>query len=208
MGRRIDVEPDDILQLGGELGSLESLKVPHPVRLQAVRRQMRCTDATADAGRLRHRRGRSSASSRPAARSSVSVDHPLGHRPAPSGGVAAAGASCRAAARRRPPAMKRSCQRQTPVFDLPVCAHDLRRAAARRRSAARSGPARHASAARCGPRRSPPAGGDPRRDVDGDPGAHAPDSHTPRPRESPAGLFRPGQSTRVDRRRRVETAPD
>ena len=63
-----------------------------------------------------------------------------------------------------PSSMKRSCQRQTQVLDLPRPPHDLDWCRARRRSAGRSAPARHASAGRCGRRRSPQGGGDQRRD--------------------------------------------
>ena len=111
-------------------------------------------------------------------------DDPVDRPPGRAAGCAAAG-SCRAAARRRPSCMKRSCQRQTQVFDLPV-----RRmiSAVPRPSAVTSTirPARHASAGCCGPddrlQTAAIGGGD----GDGDTGAHAPDSHA----SNPAGIPR------------------
>ena len=37
MGRRIDVEPDDVAQLVDEMRVVGELELPHPVRLQPVR---------------------------------------------------------------------------------------------------------------------------------------------------------------------------
>jgi hypothetical protein len=46
MRRRIDIKPDDIAQLGGELRVGRQLELTHPMRLQPVVRQMRCTEET------------------------------------------------------------------------------------------------------------------------------------------------------------------
>ena len=145
VGRRVDIEPDDVAELGGERRVVGELERRHPVRLQAVGRQIRCTERDADADRLGHRARRSSGSPRPAARPAVSATTRVDHCPGRAAACRAAG-SCRAAARRRPACMKRSCQRQTPVLHLPGPPHDLRSCPARRRSAARSAPARRASA--------------------------------------------------------------
>ena len=44
MGGRVDVEADHVLDLRGEGGIVGALEGPYPMRLQAVRLQIRCTD--------------------------------------------------------------------------------------------------------------------------------------------------------------------
>ena len=53
--RRVQVEADDVLHLGGELRIVRQLEGPDPVRLQAVRRPDPLHAAMADPGRLGHR---------------------------------------------------------------------------------------------------------------------------------------------------------
>ena len=55
MGRRIDIEPDDVGQLGGELGVARALEGAQPVRLQSVRPPDALHRAQRDAHRLGHR---------------------------------------------------------------------------------------------------------------------------------------------------------
>src|SRR5215204_790448 len=52
---RIDIEADDIPQLGGKLRVVRQLEGAHPVRLEAVRRPDLLYAAVADAGGFRHR---------------------------------------------------------------------------------------------------------------------------------------------------------
>ena len=55
MGRRIDIEPDDVAQLVGRTaGSLESLNWRTRCGWRPWACQMRCTERQADAGRLGH----------------------------------------------------------------------------------------------------------------------------------------------------------
>jgi hypothetical protein len=56
--RRIDVQTDDILHLGGELRVVRQLEGPHPVRLEAVGRPDALHAAMADPRRFRHRPAR------------------------------------------------------------------------------------------------------------------------------------------------------
>jgi hypothetical protein len=46
MGRRLDIEADDVLELGRELGIVRWLEAADAARRQAVRLQMRYTDGT------------------------------------------------------------------------------------------------------------------------------------------------------------------
>jgi hypothetical protein len=46
MSRRIDVQPDDVLDLGGELGIGRQLEAADLMGSQAVRPQIRCTELT------------------------------------------------------------------------------------------------------------------------------------------------------------------
>ena len=55
MGRRIDIEPDDVGQLGGELGVARALEGAQSVRLQFVRPPDALHRAQRDAHRLGHR---------------------------------------------------------------------------------------------------------------------------------------------------------
>ena len=117
MGRRIDIEPDDVAQLVDELRIVGELELPDPVRLQAMGAPDALDRTDADAGGLRHHRagpmGRLAGRVGPGQR-----DDALGDI-RPSGGMREG----RVLSRSRPSnpsCMKRSCQRQTQVFDLPV----------------------------------------------------------------------------------------
>ena len=116
MRRRIDVEADDVAQLGDELGVVRQLELAHPVRLQAVARQMRCTELTL----------------MPAA---SAIAAPVQWVASPGGSPWSARPRARHAAERRNArrprlvaqqavhafvGMKRSCQRHTQVLVLPV----------------------------------------------------------------------------------------
>ena len=46
MGRRIEIEPDDVGELGGKAGIARPLEAPQPVRLQFVRPPDGCTEPT------------------------------------------------------------------------------------------------------------------------------------------------------------------
>jgi hypothetical protein len=46
MGQRIDIETDNIAQLGSALRIAGQLKPAHPMPLQPVRGQMRCAELT------------------------------------------------------------------------------------------------------------------------------------------------------------------
>ena len=125
--RRIDVEPDDVAQLVGEVRVVGELEAgARGAAAGRAPRQMRCTELTlmpaalaiaraGPVGRLARRLGQRQR------------HHPLDHRLRRAAGCAAAG-SCRAAGRRRPPAANRSCQRQTQVLRLAGPAHDRDRA--------------------------------------------------------------------------------
>ena len=163
MGRRIDIEADDVAQLVDELRIVRELEAAaSDAAASPCALQMRCTVRRLMPAAFAIT-APSSGSPRPAARSSVSATtsstHLRSERRRCRGGPRLVAQQ----ARRRPPRMKRSCQRQTQVFDLPVAAHDLVRADPVGAQTARSRPARHASAGRCGLRRSPPAAGDRRR---------------------------------------------
>ena len=101
MGRRVDIEPDDVAQLVDELRIVGELELPPAVRLQAVRLPDAPHRAGADAGRLAPSCRRSSGSSRPAG-PPASAPPPARPPRARAAGCARAG-SCRAAARRRLP---------------------------------------------------------------------------------------------------------
>jgi hypothetical protein len=58
MRRRIDVEPDDVAQFGGELRIVRQLEPAHPVRLQAVRSPDPLHREDADPDSFRHDAGR------------------------------------------------------------------------------------------------------------------------------------------------------
>ena len=68
VGGRIDVEPDDVAQLGGELRIVGQLELAHPMRLQAVLAPDALHRTDADARSPWPSRRPSSASSRPAVR--------------------------------------------------------------------------------------------------------------------------------------------
>ena len=95
VGRRVEIEPDDIPELGGERRVLGQLEAPHPMRLEPVRGPDPLHRAQGDAGRRRHRaagpmRGLAGRVAQ------GELDHPVDQRRLP----AAAGracASCRAA---------------------------------------------------------------------------------------------------------------
>jgi hypothetical protein len=55
MGRRIEVEPDDVPELGGKGRVVRQLEAPYAVRLEAVRRPDPLHRAQGDAGGRRHR---------------------------------------------------------------------------------------------------------------------------------------------------------
>ena len=122
----------------------------------------------------------------------------------PSGGTRGG----RVLSRRRPvdalPRQKRSCQRQTQVFDLPVAPHDLDRAEAIGRKQHDLGPPgmllRGVAVAEDRLQAAAIGGGE----VDGYPGAHAPDSHAAAagnpPRIQMSDAIHLGSTTRVFRR--------
>jgi hypothetical protein len=56
MGRRIDIEADDFLELVGEFGVVGERERPHPMRLQSVPRPDAAHRGRADLHRLGHRR--------------------------------------------------------------------------------------------------------------------------------------------------------
>ena len=56
--RRIDIEPDDITQLGDEVGIIGQLELAYPMRLKPVCAPDALDGANADAGCLRHHRSR------------------------------------------------------------------------------------------------------------------------------------------------------
>src|SRR5215469_16736005 len=56
--RRIDVEPDDVIELGGELRIARQLELPHPMRLEPVRPPDPLHRGDAETDRLGHHRGR------------------------------------------------------------------------------------------------------------------------------------------------------
>ena len=144
VGRRIDVEPDDVAQLGGELRVVGELELPHPVRLQAVGAPDALHRADADAGWPRPSPRRSSGWSRPAARSG-SVPPRRSATSGPSGAMREG----RVLSRSRP-VDARLHEALLPAPDaglrLPGPAHDLHGAEHRRPRAGRSPPARRASA--------------------------------------------------------------
>jgi len=58
VGGRIDIEADDVSDLGGELGVLGKLELAHPVRLKPMRAPDALHRADADADGFGHRLGR------------------------------------------------------------------------------------------------------------------------------------------------------
>ena len=101
MGGRIDVEADDVLELLGELRVVRQLEGPDAVRRELVGLQDALHRAQADAGRLgQHPAGPVGGFAR--RRPERQIDHPL-HGRRPAAAACRACASCRAAARRRPP---------------------------------------------------------------------------------------------------------
>ena len=56
MSGRIDIEPDNVLEFGGELRIVRQLELPDPVRLEAMASPDALDRADADAGSLRHHR--------------------------------------------------------------------------------------------------------------------------------------------------------
>ena len=116
MGRRIDVEPDDVAQLVDELRVVGELELPTPVRLQPVRAPDALHRAGADADSPVPSVARSSGSSRPADRR-ASAPPRARPPPAPSGGMREG----RVLSRSRPSTpscMNRSCQRHVPSSTL------------------------------------------------------------------------------------------
>ena len=117
MGRRIDVESDDVLQLGRELGVLGQLEALDPVRLQSVRGP----DPLHRAQRYTGRRGHGPA--RPVGRfagwlAEGQLDHPLDHRfrqrRLPGGRLLSRSSPS------TPAVANRSCQRQTVALAQPT----------------------------------------------------------------------------------------
>jgi hypothetical protein len=118
MGGRIDIKPDHIAQFLDELGIGGELELPHAMRLQPVRSPDALHRTDADpalfchhgcgpvrgfTGRIAERQG----------------DSAFGHLP-PNGAIR----DRRVLSRNKPSkpsSMKRCCQRQTQVLDLPVC---------------------------------------------------------------------------------------
>lgn len=119
VSRRIDIEADDVAQLVDELGIVGELELAPAVGLQPVRLPDATHSACADASRLRHHVGG------PVRRLARQLGkrqrhHALGHlgserRNAREGRVLSRNSPS------KPSVAKRSCQRHTQVFDLPVC---------------------------------------------------------------------------------------
>ena len=188
--RRVDVEPDDVAQLGDEFRIARELELPHPMRLEPVSAPdtlIRCTEE-----RLI-----------PAA---LAMAAPVQWVVSPGGSVwvsattrsATAGGSGATRDRRvlsrnnpsTPSCMNRSCRRHRQVLLLPA-RRMISLVPRPSRSTARSGLATHASEGCSEPPRSPQAGRDRQN-------SHRRcflcafdrDSHVLEPPESPTGLFR------------------
>jgi hypothetical protein len=58
MRRRVDIQPDDVAQLGDELRVARQFELPYPVRLEAVRAPDALYRGNADLRQFGHRRGR------------------------------------------------------------------------------------------------------------------------------------------------------
>ena len=117
VGRRIDVETDDVLKLGGEGRVLRQLELAHPMRLQAVGAPDTLNRADADPGCLGHRRRRpvGRLAGRVARRqfNHARDQRPVQRRLARGSGLVGSRPST-------PARIKRSCQRQTTDLLLPV----------------------------------------------------------------------------------------
>ena len=159
MRRRIDVEADDVLQLGGELRIVGELELAHPVRLQPMAAPDALHRGDADPGRLGHRRGRpvgrlaggvAGRSARPPARSPSRRQGRLARRP-------------RLVAQQPVDARLHEALLPAPDHRLALAGlpHDRHRAQPVGASTARSAPARRASAGCSDRRRSRPVARDP-----------------------------------------------
>ena len=192
--RRVDVEPDHVTQLVDELRIVGELELPDPVRLEPVRAPDALDRADADAGRLRHHRGGPVGGLAPADRS-ASARPPAPPPPAPSGGMREGRVLSRSRPR-QPSSAKRSCQRQTQVFDLPVrrMISTVPTPSALEQNDLGPPDVLLGGVAVADERLQAAAIGG--RDVDGDSGAHAPDSHAIQLAGIPAGLHRQISSTR------------
>ena len=116
--RRIDIEPDHVAQLVDELRVVGELELPPAVRLQPVRLPDAPHRAGADAGSPCAISSAVQCVVSPGGSASVSATT-RSATSGPSGGMREG----RVLSRRSPSTpscMKRSCQRQTQVFDLPV----------------------------------------------------------------------------------------
>ena len=159
MGRRVDIEADDVLELGHELGIVRELEAADAVRRQAVRLPDALHRGHADAGRLGHGGSVQWVAS---CGGSVAVRATTRSMTSWPSGATREGRVLSRSSPSTPSSAKRSCQRQTQVLDLPV-RRMISTVPRRPPKAVRSRPARHASERRCGCRRSPPGGGDRRR---------------------------------------------
>jgi hypothetical protein len=177
MGRWIDVEPDDVAQLGGEVRVVGELELPQTVRLQPMGAPDPLHGADADPDLRSHcRRGpmRLFAGRRGEGES----DHVLrdGMRD---------GRVLSRSKLSTPASMNRSCQRQTAVLATPAC----RMISAVPCPSAVSNTIRARQTCFCGLLRSAAMAGKPLTvrgsDIDDGSGAHAPDSHVAPSRENP-----------------------
>src|SRR5215210_1309766 len=117
MSRRVDVEPDNVTQLRHELGVGGELKAADAVRLKAVSFPDALHRGDADAGRVGH------GSSGPVGglvRGSVAVRATTLSMTSWPSGLTRGGRVLSRKSPATPASAKRSCQRQTQVFDLPV----------------------------------------------------------------------------------------
>ena len=119
MGRRIDIEADDVVELLGEGRVVGQLEGAPAMRREAVGVPDLHDRGRGDAGRLGHRAPRPVGRlvRRRLERQRDDLGRPLGASGALPGGRVLSRSSPST-----PSAMKRSCQRQTQVLDLPVAA--------------------------------------------------------------------------------------
>ena len=119
--RRIDIQPDDVLELGGERRDRSSsLKVRMRCGCRPCAAQIRCTERTLMPAGRRHRAagpvGRLAGRRR--ARSASTTGRP---RPRPATAACRAGRVLSRSSPRHPSAMNRSCQRHTVGLATPAC---------------------------------------------------------------------------------------
>src|ERR1700757_1641923 len=113
---RIDVKPHHVMQLLNEVGVVRELELPDAMRLQPVRSPDTLNRAGADAGLFRHH------SCGPVRGLSWRIGLRESHHACRNVGSERRNArgTCLRSRPSKPSCMKRSCQRQTQVLDLPV----------------------------------------------------------------------------------------